>query len=86
MIIYGTDLQQDTVPRKNVINQDSTRVKPDSASTTLSLQSKDSVQHKIIIIPQKTVVDNTDTTSVCSRNIIADVTFYDSENIILKIK
>jgi hypothetical protein len=54
MIISGTDLQQDTVPRKNVISQDSTRVK-------------------------------SDTTSVCSRNIIADITFYDSENIILKI-
>jgi hypothetical protein len=86
MIIYGTDLQQDTVPRKIVINQDSARAKPDSASAVLSVQPKDSVKHKLIIIPQKTLADYTDTTSVCTRNIIADVTFYDSENIILKIK
>ncbi len=86
MIISGTDLQQDTVPRKIVINQDSMRTKSDSASVVLPVQTKDSVKHNLIIIPQKTLVENTDTISVCTRNIIADVTFYDSENITLKIK
>jgi hypothetical protein len=85
MMISGTDLQQDTVPRKIDINQDSTRTKSDSASAVLPVQTKDSVKNKLIIIPQKTFVDNTDTTSVCTRNIIADVTYYDFNSFVFRL-
>ena len=85
MIISGTDLQQDTVPRKIVINQDSTRSKSDSASAVLPVQTKDSVKHKLIVIPQQITITVSDTTSVCPRNSIADVTFYDFNNFVFRL-
>ena len=85
MIIYGTDLQQDTVPRKIVINQDSSWAKSDSASTVLSIHPKDSVKHKLIVIPQQIAIIDSDTTSVCSRNSIADVTYYDFNSFVFRL-
>jgi len=85
MIISCSDLQQDTVPHRIILNQDSMRVKSDSVSTVLTIQQKDSVKHKFIRIPQKTVFNYTDTTSVCSRNSIADVTFYDFNSFIFRL-
>src|SRR5512133_361573 len=86
MIITSTVSQQDTIPRKIVTNQDTTLGKTDSGSVIVSHQPKDSVRRKTIIIHQNILPDYSDTTSVCSRNIIADVTFYDSDNIIFKIE
>ena len=85
MIIICSDLQQDTVPRKIVINQDSARVKADSVSLVKSIQTKDFLKHKSSIVHQNTIIDYSDTTSVCTRNSIADPTFYDFNNFILRI-
>ena len=86
MIISFTDLQQDTVPRKIVIIQDSTRINPVSDSVVLPIQPKDTIKHKTTTISRITFPDLTDTTSVSTRNSIADVTFYNSDNFIFKIK
>ena len=86
MIISCTDLQQDTVPRKTVSNQSSTFLNHDSVSDVISTHPKDSIKHRsIITVHQNILIDNTDTTSVCRRNSIADVTFYDFNNFILRI-
>ncbi len=85
MIIYCSDLQQDTVPHKIVLNQDSVRIKSDSVSTVLTSLPKDSVKHKLIRIPQKTVFNFTDTASVCPRNSIADVTFHDFNSFVFRL-
>ncbi len=49
------------------------------------VQAKESVSQKSVPVIQKTVPVNNDTTSVCTRNSIADVTFYDYNNFILRI-
>jgi hypothetical protein len=84
-IITFRDLQQDTVPRKIVTNQDSTHGSPDSASIISPVQLKDSLRHKSIIQHQIILPDYSDTTSVCIRNNIADVTFHDFNNFIKRI-
>jgi hypothetical protein len=85
MIISYSDLQQDTVPRKNVINQDSTRVNSDSASIVKYILPKDSVKHKTTAVHQNIIIAYSDTTSVCTRNSIADVTFYNFNNFVFRI-
>jgi hypothetical protein len=85
MIIPCSELQQDTVPRKTVFSQDSARVNHDSVSYMLSILPKDSVKRKSITFRQNTPIDYTDTTSVCTRNSIADVTFYNFNNFIFRI-
>jgi hypothetical protein len=85
MIISSSDLQQDTVPRKIVINQDTTRINHDSVLNIISSQPKDSVRHKFTTVHQNIPVDYSDTTSVCTRNSIADPTFYDFNSFIFRI-
>ena len=85
MIISWSDLQQDTVPHKITPKQDSIRIKSDSVSTVLSVQPQDSIKHKLIRIPQKTVFTFADTTAVCPRNSIADVTFYDLNSFVFRL-
>jgi hypothetical protein len=87
MIINScTDTQQDTVSGTNVVFQDSSRLKSDSASTIKTLPLKDSVRHKSSISHKPVQFDLADTNSVCIRNSIADITFYDSNNIVTKIE
>jgi hypothetical protein len=76
---------QDTLRQKVFIRQDSIKQSADS-SVNKDLVTGDSA------IPVKTVyfgpilkIENTDTTSVCSRNPIADVTFFDTTNIVPRI-
>jgi hypothetical protein len=85
MIMPCSDIQQYTVPRKIVNNQDSARIKADSVSFAKFVQAKDSVKHKSTTVHLNTIIDNSDTTSVCTRNSIADVTFYDFNNFIFRI-
>jgi hypothetical protein len=85
MIVTFRDLQQDTVPRKIFTIQDTASGKPDSASFIIPAQSKDSLRHKSIVLHQTNPPDYSDTTSVCTRNNVADVTFYDYNNFILRI-
>jgi hypothetical protein len=74
--------QQDTLQHK-IKNQlsDSGDL---AGSRLLKHQSADSLHHRISVIKQ-TVPAETDTVSVCSRNSIADVTFYDLNNFILRM-
>jgi len=85
MIIFCSDLLQDTLQHKTVSNQDSARVKSDSASHLISSLPKDSVKHRSITVRQNTLIDYGDTTSVCARNSIADPTFYNFNNFIFRI-
>jgi hypothetical protein len=86
MIITPSVSQQDTIPRKVVTNQDTTLGKSDSGSIVISHLPKDSVRRKANIIHQYILPDYSDTTSVCTRSIISDVTFYDPNNFIFKIR
>jgi len=85
MMITFRELQQDTVSHKIVSSQDSSHVKPDSGSIIIPIQSKDSLRHKSITQHQTILPDFSDTTSVCARNNIADVTFHDFNNFIHRI-
>ena len=66
---------QDTLPVKNVVLKDSFRLN----------QIKHSVPH-ISATAQISTVDLTDTTAVCVRNSIADITFHDSNNVVNKFE
>ena len=85
MITSFSEIQQDTVPHKNAVSHDSVKTTSDSRSHVLSFQPKDSVRHKsIMVIPDQPDV-YTDTISICSRNSIADITFYDYNNFVFRI-
>jgi hypothetical protein len=85
MIITTSDLQQDTVLHKNATRHDYLQARSDSSSHVLSFQPKDSVKHKSITLVRYQPVVYTDTISVCFRNSIADVTFYDYNNFVFRI-
>jgi Domain of unknown function (DUF4271) len=85
MIIPSSDIQQDTTTHRIVAYQDSARIRNDSVSHLVSGQPKDSVKHKSITFHQTTLPDYSDTTTVCPRNSIADPTFYDFNNFILRL-
>jgi len=74
--------QQDTVPRKIVI-QDT--VRENTAAPAAVHQQTDSLRPRIASVRKIIPVDNSDTTSVCSRNSVADVTFYDFNNFIFRL-
>ena len=86
MINSCSDTQQVIVPAKNVVFQDSVRLKTNSASTISSASPRDSLPLGLSSVPKTAEVIFSDTTSVCERNIIADITFYDSNNIVSKIE
>ena len=83
MITSFSDLQQDTVPRKAVIIQDT--IRENTTAETVVHQAGDSVRHRTSASRKVMPVDNSDTTSVCSRNSIADVTFHDLNNFIFRL-
>jgi hypothetical protein len=85
MIIFCSVKQQDTIPGNNIVYQDSVRSKADSALVVNTIQIKDSVSHKYNSAPKPVIFDSTDTTTVCSRNSVADITFYDSNNFVTRI-
>jgi len=85
MIIFPEDLQQDTILHKTVVKNDSAGIIRNSGSNVISTQTKDTLRHKSVTFRQNILPDNSDTISVCSRNSIADVTFYDFNNFIFRI-
>ena len=85
-IISLYDTQQDTVQKKNIVFKDSSGLKSDTNSIIKIHLLKDSVRHKLLSVTKTVLPESTDTTSVCGRNIIADITFYDSTNLITKIE
>ena len=86
MIISFYDIQQDTIPRKIITNQDSARINHEQVSNVISGQKKDSVKHRSATVKVIIPAEPADTTSVCSRNSISDVTFYDPGNVVFKVK
>jgi len=85
MILSRSDIQQDTVSHKIVTYEDTTRIKHDSVSHVISVVPKDSLKHKTTIYHQITLPGYTDTISVCTRNSVADITFYDFNSFIRRI-
>lgn len=85
MINPCTELLQDTVPHKSVSRPDSVQADLDSVSHVLTLLPRDSVKHRAITFRQNILTDFNDTASVCIRNSIADVTFYNFNNFIFRI-
>jgi hypothetical protein len=85
MMISFLDLQQDTVQHKTVPHQDSARISRATDSLIVLSHSRDTVKHKFVSQKQVILPDNSDTTSVCTRNSIADVTYYDFNNFILRL-
>jgi hypothetical protein len=86
MMIYSCqEIQQDTVPHKHSDNQDSIHGKSDSVSMNLPMQSADTARHRHVILKPNLLPDYSDTTSVCARNNIADITFTDYNNFIHRL-
>jgi hypothetical protein len=85
MINSCPDLQQDTIPHKIVTSQDSTHGKPDSASVVIYNQTKDSFRQRSVTVRPVILPDYSDTTSVCPRNSIADITFHDFNNFVFRL-
>jgi len=85
MIISCQDLQQDTILRKTVSRQDSSLGKTVSGSGIIAIKSVDSSRPGTLSLNQSVLPDAADTTSVCARNILADVTYYDFNNFIRRL-
>jgi hypothetical protein len=86
MLLHYPQDQQDSIKVRNNPVMDSVSLKSDSASHAAIIHPQDSLPHRIkrsVVLP---VAEITDTTSVCSRNSISDVTFYDSTNIVTRIQ
>jgi hypothetical protein len=77
---------QDFTPVTKVGNRDSVKLINDSLSVIHSLPFKNSVHNNSLPISKIIKLDISDTTSVCRRNAISDITYYDSNNIVNKIK
>lgn len=86
MIFSCPDAQQDTVKVNTIVQKDSIALKTDSLPVARILSSKVSVKHVVTPVPKTISVVLTDTTAVCRRNSIIDVTFYDPTNVITTIK
>jgi hypothetical protein len=87
MIIYSrSDIQQDTIQVKNTVYQDSVVLATDSTLTIKSQHLADSAPRKPVYSRKPAVFVFSDTTAVCGRNGIADITFYDSNNIVYSIR
>jgi hypothetical protein len=86
MLLPQQDLQKASVPVKNVPVSDSLSLRSDSASVINYHHSGDSVHRTVKISQDIPAPENVDTISVCKRNTIEDVTFYDSTSIIYRIE
>jgi len=84
MIISSSVLNQDTIQSRNVILPDSLVANSDSVSVVNPFQKRDSVIRTLKQVPKEAKSDFINTTAVCSRNNVADITFYNSNNILTK--
>ena len=83
MMFYCQEIQRDTIQTKNVIIQDSISPKTDSVLFIKHLP-KDSLSGRAFSSNKPVPFISSDTTSVCKRNIISDITFYDPNNFVIK--
>jgi hypothetical protein len=86
MIISSSDTQQDTSRLIKIGINESIRNKTFSLPEVKKFPSKDTLRHALPPAPKSVYYGLTDSTSVCERNIIADITFYDSTNFITSLK
>jgi hypothetical protein len=82
MIISNSDTQQDTARLSKIVIKESVRLKTYSLPEEKKFSSKDTIRHALSLAPKSDNETLADTTSVCTRNIIADITFNDSTNFI----
>jgi hypothetical protein len=83
MIIPFSESQQDTVRFGTFLIKESVRANTYSLPPVRQISLKDTGKHSLptaVFVPF-----STDTISVCTRNSIADVTFYDRDNVVFKI-
>ena len=85
MTISITETQQDTVRLGKFIIKESIRLNTYSLPALRQFSSKDSGKHSLPLSTKAFVPSLADTTSVCVRNSIADVTFYNSDNVVFKV-
>jgi hypothetical protein len=76
---------QDTLKQKAFLHQDTTMQPHDSSFLKNVVKADSDIILKPIHFQPLIKPENTDTISVCSRNSIADLTFYDSVNVITRI-
>lgn len=79
------EARQDSIPAINIQQGDSVRPLTDTVGFLNTSLLKDSLHHRIRKAEVKPVPLVIDTISVCGRNSIEDVTFYDSSNLITRI-
>jgi hypothetical protein len=85
LLPYPVSLQ-DSTGGKNIPMRDSVSLRSDTTLLSNVIELEDSVPHKIkksVAIP---IPEITDTISVCRRNSIEDITFYDSTNLVTRIE
>jgi hypothetical protein len=85
MIVSSSNTQQDTVKIKISIDE-SIRIKTFSLPEPRKLFPKDTLRYSPPPAAKPAWYGLTDTTSVCERNIIADITFNDTPNFITTLK
>jgi len=78
-------LIQDTLKQKTIVRQDSIKQFSNFSSSKNKVNSDSANPVKAVHSPPVVKMVTTDTTSVCCRNSIADITFYDSTSIITLI-
>ena len=84
--ISCSDTQQDSIKVRNIVLKDSIGLKSDSASIADTLSLKDTLIHISKSVPRSVSLVSVDTTAVCIRNSVADITFHDPNNVVIKIK
>ncbi len=82
----STGLQPDSTSTVLITDSTSIRLISDSISLINVLQPQDSVINKSALIRTPSRIILTDTTSVCSRNSLIDITFYDSNNVVTSME
>jgi hypothetical protein len=97
MKLSCSEIQQDSTKSIKTVVRDSIKITadsvspfkiiplPDSVSPIKILSLSDSVNTKVISSTKPVNYKLVDTTSVCSRNNVADITFYDSTNFVTRI-
>jgi hypothetical protein len=76
---------QDTIKQEIPVRQDTIKQLPDSSLHNNDRSPDSGVHVNKVHIQLVENIRNTDTASVCIRNSIADVTFYDSTNVVTRI-
>jgi len=78
------EIQQDTIRPVNAIQKDTLTTASDSLHLPVQLIERDTLKLRPVRTRKPVSVIITDTTSVCQRSRITDITFYDSTNLVLE--